>query len=309
MEGVSICITAYDAQDYIKECLDSVVNQSWFKTHNNWEIIVGVDGCEKTLNYLKDIMHLYKNLRVFMMDSNKGTYITSNTIISNATYEHIFRFDSDDIMCSNLVETVLTKKSNCQYIRYYLRNFGNDTSSGVAWGPIYISKTLFTKYGGYKPWPCGADSDLYYRLKNNETIKTIRDVLMLRRVHSTSLTQSKETGMKSELRKKYASMIKKDCPQSEAIIDCVKNTYKEVFSSLDGPVNKDEYMKNVKETYDTCKNTSTLNSSKEIVTQVKSPEIRLNKKAAAIKKLREDINAGKIIQVPTINGFIWKRVK
>ena len=97
-------------EKYIKDCLDSVVNQTWFKTHNDWEIIVGVDCCEKTLSQLKTIMHNYKNLRVFMMDSNNGTYITSNTIMSNATYENIFRFDGDDIMCPNLVEKIMTMK-------------------------------------------------------------------------------------------------------------------------------------------------------------------------------------------------------
>ena len=294
-EGVSICITAYNVQEYIKECLDSVVGQSWFKTHSNWEIIVGVDGCENTLNYLKTIMHNYKNLRVFMMDSNKGTYITSNTIISNATYEHIFRFDSDDIMCSNLVETVLNKKGNCQYVRYYLKNFGNDTSVGKAWGTIYITKSLFTKYGGFKPWPCGADSDLYYRLKNNENIKTIKDVLMLRRVHSTSLTQSKETGMKSDLRKKYASMIERNCPKSKAIIEMVTNTYTEIFSSLKETVNQDEYIKNVKQ-YTVYKKYEDME------------HLNVNK-VNSIKQLREDIQAGRVIKIPTINGFVWKKVK
>lgn len=297
MEGVSICITAYNAQDYIKECLDSVVSQTWFTSHDNWEIIVGVDGCEKTLEYLKTIMHNYKNLRIFMMDSNKGTYITSNTIMSAATYENIFRFDSDDLMCSNLVETVLNKKGTCQYVRYYLKNFGNDDSIGRAWGTIYITKSLFTKYGGFKPWPCGADSDLYYRLKNNETIKTIRDVLMLRRVHGASLTQSKETGMKSDLRKKYASMIKKDCSQTEAIIDMITNTYTEVVSPLTGTVNQDEYIKNLKP----------YKPVSQKPTNVKKLEI--NKKMEVVKRLREDIAAGRVVKVPTINGFIWKRIK
>lgn len=33
--GVSICNTAYKADKFIKECLDSVMNQTWFKTHEN----------------------------------------------------------------------------------------------------------------------------------------------------------------------------------------------------------------------------------------------------------------------------------
>ena len=28
-----------------------------------------------------------------------------------------------------------------------------------------------------------------------------------------------------------------------------------------------------------------------------------------INQLREDIQAGRVVKVPTINGFIWKRVK
>lgn len=30
-KGVSICITAYKADKFIKECLDSVMNQTWLK--------------------------------------------------------------------------------------------------------------------------------------------------------------------------------------------------------------------------------------------------------------------------------------
>ena len=44
-KGISICITAYKADKFIKECLDSVINQTWLKDHDNWEVIVGVDGC------------------------------------------------------------------------------------------------------------------------------------------------------------------------------------------------------------------------------------------------------------------------
>lgn len=35
----------------------------------------------------------------------------------------------------------------------------------------------------------------------------------------------------------------------------------------------------------------------------------VNKKVEVIRKLRDDIAAGRVIKVPTINGFVWKRVK
>ena len=294
-EGVSICITAYHVEKYIKDCLDSVVNQTWFKTHNDWEIIVGVDGCEKTLSQLKTIMNNYKNLRVFMMDSNKGTYITSNTIMSNATYENIFRFDGDDIMYPELVEKIMTMKGSCSCVRYLMKNFGGNTDVKTAHGAMYIKKSIFLKYGGFRPWVCGADTEIYHRLKNIEKVKDLKEILMLRRVHEDSLTNRKETNMKSEKRQEYIRFIKNEVisKPSDAVIQCEKNTYKEIFSEIPG-VDKNTYMKNIKVYTVDDKIEKVENSSKTV---------------NAIKKLRDDIQSGRIIKIPTGHGFIWRRVK
>lgn len=230
-EGVSICITAYKTQEFIKVCLDSVISQTWFKKNKNWEIILGIDGCEETLEYVKSIMSNYKNLRVLMMDTNKGTYITTNTIMKEAKYENLFRFDSDDIMRPNLVETIMNKKEDCSYVRYKLKNFGGSVKVYVACGTVYITKTLFEKCGGYRPWPCAADDELYYRIKFDENTKVLNDVLMYRRCHQNSLTQSKETGIKSEKRRPYREIVHKmrnsDKPIVDFKIECVTNTFKE----------------------------------------------------------------------------------
>ena len=297
-EGVTICITAYKAKDYIKECLDSVVKQTWFENNDNFEIIVGIDGCQETLEYMKTIMNNYKNLKVWMMDSNKGTYITSNTIMSNATYENVFRFDSDDIMCSNLVETVMNNKGNCKLVRYYLKDFGDDKNEvAVAHGTIYINKSTFIKYGGFRPWPCGADTEIYHRLMKIESVKNIRKILMLRRVHDSSLTRSKDTGYKSELRNKYKKLIKDMgiSKPSDAVIKMTTNTYKEITCSDGNIKSQNEYVKNLK----------------SVFTQTEVPNKKKNntKTVNAIMKIRKDIQEGRVVKVPTMNGFAWKRVK
>lgn len=297
-EGVTVCITAYKAKDYIKECLDSVVKQTWFENNDNFEIIVGIDGCKETLEYMKTIMNNYKNLKVWMMDSNKGTYITSNTIMSNATYENVFRFDSDDIMCSNLVETVMNNKGNCKLVRYYLKDFGDDKNEvAVAHGTIYIRKSTFIKYGGFRPWPCGADTEIYHRLMKIESVKNIRKILMLRRVHDSSLTRSKDTGYKSELRNKYKKLIKDMVisKPSDAVIKMTTNTYKEITCSDGNIKSQNEYVKNLK----------SVSTSTEVPNKKKNNTKTVN----AIIKLRNDIQEGRVIKVPTANGFIWKRVK
>ena len=301
-EGVSICITAYKAKDFIKECLDSVANQSWFRTHDNWEIIVGIDGCEETLEYVKTIMGNYKNLRVLMMDCNKGTYITSNTIMTEAKYEHLFRFDSDDIMCPNLVETIMSKKGNCSYVRYSLKNFGISNKIGVACGTVYLSSTLFSKCGGYRPWPCSADDELYYRIKHREKTNVLNDILMYRRSHSESLTQSKETSIKSEKRRPYLEIVRKMRAENKPIvnfkIECVTNTFKEIEQPINN-VDKDEYLKSLEN-----KVWSYMSGSSK-----KMNEFQLEK-YNKIMQLRKDIANGKVVKIKVGEGkFVWKRIK
>ena len=64
-KGVSVILTAWNTQDYIEECLDSVYKQSFFKKNDNYEVLLGIDGCEKTLNKVKGIISKYPGLKVF----------------------------------------------------------------------------------------------------------------------------------------------------------------------------------------------------------------------------------------------------
>ena len=88
MNGITIYITAYKAKDFLKECLDSISNQTYFINNPNYEILLGIDGCEETLEFAKTIMEKYNNLRILMMNKNCGTYITSNTLIKEAKYDY-----------------------------------------------------------------------------------------------------------------------------------------------------------------------------------------------------------------------------
>ena len=234
--GVSICITAYKAKEHIKETLDSVISQTWFQKYNNWEILVGVDGCRDTLKYLSTIMNNYKNLRVFMMDSNKGTYVTTNTLMKIAKYENLIRFDSDDIMCPNMVETLMENadKYDIQRFRFAYLNSGWKTTRN-SFGQHFIKKSIFEKFGGYRDWKCAADYDLILRTFNFVRLGNLKDkYLFYYRSDDNSLTHSEDTGMKSEYRKDLHEFIFKQDYKIEknTKIECVTNTYKEIFSNM-----------------------------------------------------------------------------
>lgn len=221
--------------------------------------------------------------------------------MKEAKYENLFRFDSDDIMRPNLVETIMNKKEDCSYVRYNLKNFGGSVKVSVACGTIYLTKTLFEKCGGYRPWPCAADDELYYRIKFDENTKVLNDVLMYRRCHQNSLTQSKETGIKSEKRRPYREIVHKmrnsDKPIVDFKIECVTNTFKEITIEKKSEEEMEKYIETL----------STKVWSNELY---KDTSNNMNKRLSKIMQLRKDIKEGKIFTIYDGNGkFVWKKIR
>ena len=230
--GISIIITAYKAQDYIEETLDSLQAQTWLQSHDNYEILLGTDHCEDTLKKVRNIVNKYQNITVIYMKENYGTYITSNTLISLAKYNWILRFDADDIMKPNMIESIfdfLEVKPNTDILRFYYKSFSDNIKdlskrATIAHGIICAAKSMFKKYGCYMPWICGADTELLTRLKNEVKIEEIIKVTFLRRKHEESLTQSPETNSHSKIRAKYREYIK-SASLTTPIIETVTGDY------------------------------------------------------------------------------------
>jgi len=229
---ISIIVTAYQTQDFIEECLDSIENQTYFKNNNEFEVLVGVDGCEDTLSKLKEIRYKYRNLRIFMMDSNMGTYVTSNTLLDIIKYDHILRFDSDDVMKLNMIGDIMSHIENFDIVRFGYDTFIHNITSIVKsnkihypHGVILYKKSIFNISGGYQNWLCAADTELLERVSNFCKTTIFPEKLFYRRQHDNSLTKNKITNHNSELRNYYKSMIGKH----ESIwINKIINTYKEI---------------------------------------------------------------------------------
>jgi glycosyltransferase involved in cell wall biosynthesis len=199
----SVIITAYKTAPYIEECLDSVFSQLYT---NNFEVILGIDGCLETLDKIKEIKHKYNGLRVLFFEANMGTYVTSNTLIKEAKHENIVRFDSDDIMLPFMLSFANLHLRNYDIVRFGFDNFtkkGRYKHKGCAHGCIAYRKQVWEDLGGYKDWKCSADTDFLHRLKPEHRVKLLPETYFLRRKHSDSLTMNPETSMMSKLRKAY----------------------------------------------------------------------------------------------------------
>jgi len=207
---LSIIIPTWGAENFIEECLDSIVSQKAL-SDIEYEIILGIDHCEKSLSKVKEIRHKYdSNLKVIWTEKNGGLFVTINTLISVAKYDYILKFDADDIMLPDLIETIWPHRNQYDLIRfgfyfYYSQSDKNKLSPSCARGVFLANKRIYEKFGGYKSWKCSADSEFLYRLESTNTkqLNLSNKRLFYYRQHTNSLTNHKDTGMRSHLRDSY----------------------------------------------------------------------------------------------------------
>ena len=105
MEKVSVVIPIYNVEDYIDDCLKSVVNQ----TYKNLEIIC-VDDCgtDNSINIVEDYVKSDHRIKIIRQKRNKGQGEARNLgIADSATGKYICFIDSDDFIESNYIESLV----------------------------------------------------------------------------------------------------------------------------------------------------------------------------------------------------------
>lgn len=145
------------------------------------------------------------------METNKGCYITINTLLSLTNSDNIIIFSGDDIMLPNLVYEVMSVNGlfkRFQYYTYYNKNRINENGTHHAHGVVYLNKTILKLLGGYKPWVCSADTDFMRRVDLLKIKQILIDKkLFYYRSHKNSLTQKKETKLGSSIRFEYEKLM------------------------------------------------------------------------------------------------------
>lgn len=95
MPIVSVIIPVYNTESYLKECLDSVLNQ----TFRDFEIICINDA---STDRSKEMLILYQNehnnVKVVEHTSNKGLSAARNTGLMHASGKYVLFVDSDDMI-------------------------------------------------------------------------------------------------------------------------------------------------------------------------------------------------------------------
>ena len=108
MPLISVVVIAYNMENYLKKCLDSLANQ----TLKDIEIIVVNDGStDETENIMKLYTKKFKNIKGFTKE-NGGISSARNYGISKATGQYIAFLDSDDYVEVDMYEKMCSKAKN-----------------------------------------------------------------------------------------------------------------------------------------------------------------------------------------------------
>ncbi len=100
---VSVIIPAFNRQDYITQCLQSVLVQSY----ENFEIIIIDDGStDQTLEICKTMAQTEPRIKLYH-GTHQGVSAARNIGLDVAQGEYVFFVDSDDMIHPRLLETLV----------------------------------------------------------------------------------------------------------------------------------------------------------------------------------------------------------
>lgn len=102
---VSVIVPVYNSEKYIKQCLESLIGQ----TYNNIEIIAVDDGSsDQTSDILKRMGHVDRRLKLIFQE-NQGPSLARNSGLEACSGDLITFVDSDDYLEKDALEKLVAK--------------------------------------------------------------------------------------------------------------------------------------------------------------------------------------------------------
>ena len=141
MEKISIVVPVYNVEKYLKDALESIINQ----TYKNIEILLVDDGSKDSSGIICDEYAEKDNrVRVFHQE-NKGLSGARNTALNNATGKYIMFIDSDDTFELNACEKMYKaiEKYNADYV---IGNYIYMDEDGTKWNKAVFSEEKYDEF-------------------------------------------------------------------------------------------------------------------------------------------------------------------
>ena len=208
---ISILLPIYNGEKYLRESIDSILNQSF----KNFELLVGFNG---TIDNSKEIVRTYNDPRIKIFDygSDKGKAKTLNKLLKETKYNWIALQDDDDIWIQTKLEKQILLINDYDIIGtfiHYINENGSiigkpnlstssfdiqkksiDGDNQVANTSAIFKKSDAFYINGWKEELDGIeDYDFWLRLmRNGKKFINVPKELVLHRVHSNSNFNTKK---------------------------------------------------------------------------------------------------------------------
>lgn len=116
MQKISVIVPVYKTENYLKKCLDSIINQ----IYNNFEVIIVNDGSTDNSELIvSEYLKEYPDKIKYYKKENGGLSDARNYGVERATGDYICFVDSDDYIDINLFENLkIEMDKQTQLIKY-----------------------------------------------------------------------------------------------------------------------------------------------------------------------------------------------
>ncbi len=215
-------------ENFLQSCIQSTKNS----TKQSVRHLIGVDDVLKSntvIEQIKNTQHAIWQIS----DPPQGAYAVRNFLVGKSRGPFIGFLDSDDLATANryesigeffidnsLVDCVGSNELQVDYFSSSLTpiKFPKDVNQSfdlsgrprhaILFGSIFLKSSILTNPGVfYEKRPFGMDSQFIARISFLNTIRNINEYLYIRRVHQSSITQSKNYGMRTPRRERHTRML------------------------------------------------------------------------------------------------------
>lgn len=182
MAEVSVVMCCYNSERYIKETMDSVLNQ----TYKDFEFIIWNDG---STDSTKAIIESYNDPRISLFsDINRGEGMAAQLACRNASAKYIARIDSDDVWLPEKLElqynymeenpNVVLLSCPCIYIDKDSKELG---LSFPITNIKYLNKSIF-KENRIPHSGSFYRSEIYHKVGGYNNVRLFQDMLLFRKM-------------------------------------------------------------------------------------------------------------------------------
>lgn len=208
---LSVLLAVYNGEKYLKECINSILNQSY----ENWELIIVNDG---STDGTQQIIEEFADERIHkLIQPNRGLAFSLNRAAEEAQGEILVRQDADDISEPNRIAVIaetfthsddyVMVASNATIVdedgeKLYERQIVKTKVEAIdkiltlenpfVHGSLAFKASTFKECKGYDvSYPTSQDFDFIIRLISLGELSVISESLYKLRLHSESVTSRK----------------------------------------------------------------------------------------------------------------------